>query len=325
MSIEISCALAPQRDTPDHVAVAEALGYRRAWLYDSPALYADVWVQLCRAAERTTRIGLGPGVAIPSLRHPMTTAAAIATLVDATGTGRVSVGVGSGFTGRFTLGHKALPWHEVGRYVHCVKALLAGEVTSWEGAKIQMLHPAGFGPSRPIEVPFLIAAAGPKGYALAQEIGDGVFLGGGGARPGRGRQVMLHMGTVLDDHESAGDDRVLAAGGHGVAVAYHFALENGLGVARLPGGDRWTSAYDDVAPDERHLALHRDHLVGVNARDRPFITAEVLEALGGCYRPSRLREVLAGYQAAGVTEVAYQPAGPDIARELDAFMAAAAG
>src|SRR5262249_45058859 len=47
------------------------------FFFDSPALYPDVWVQLCRAAECTERIGLGPGVLIPSLRHRMTNATAI--------------------------------------------------------------------------------------------------------------------------------------------------------------------------------------------------------------------------------------------------------
>ncbi len=83
----------PRRATSTRTA--EALGYRRAFLFDAPALYPDVWVQLCRAAECTERIGLGPGVLIPSLRHPMTNAAAIAALA-----GLAGVGVGSGFTGR---------------------------------------------------------------------------------------------------------------------------------------------------------------------------------------------------------------------------------
>ena len=104
MSFDLSCAFATSMATPDHVAVAESLGYRRAWLYDSPALYPDVWVTLARCADRTSTIGLGPGVLIPSLRHPMTNAAAIATLVELAGMDRVAVAVGTGFTGRFTLG-----------------------------------------------------------------------------------------------------------------------------------------------------------------------------------------------------------------------------
>ena len=41
--MDISCAFATSMDTPDHVARAEELGYRRAWLYDSPALYPEVF------------------------------------------------------------------------------------------------------------------------------------------------------------------------------------------------------------------------------------------------------------------------------------------
>jgi 5,10-methylenetetrahydromethanopterin reductase len=103
MSVVLSCAFATSMATPDHVAMAESLGYERAWLYDSPALYPDVWVTLARAADRTSTIGLGPGVLIPSLRHPMTNAAAIATL-SAIAPGRVAVAIGSGFTGRYILG-----------------------------------------------------------------------------------------------------------------------------------------------------------------------------------------------------------------------------
>ena len=58
--MDISCAFATSSDTAAHVELAETLGYQRAWLYDSPALYPDVWMILTRCAERTSRIGLGP-------------------------------------------------------------------------------------------------------------------------------------------------------------------------------------------------------------------------------------------------------------------------
>ncbi len=76
--MDISCAFATSLQTPEHIRIAESLGYQRAWAYDSPALYPDVWAMLYQAAERTERIGIGPGVLVPSLRHPMTNAAAIA-------------------------------------------------------------------------------------------------------------------------------------------------------------------------------------------------------------------------------------------------------
>src|SRR4051812_48610177 len=95
--MKLSCALVTNVNSPDLIAEAERLGYHRAWLYDSPAITSDVWVALALAAERTSTIGLGPGVLVPSLRHPMTNAAAIATLA-AIAPGRVAVAIGSGFT-----------------------------------------------------------------------------------------------------------------------------------------------------------------------------------------------------------------------------------
>ena len=97
--MDVSCNLTPGPDTVEHIRMAEALGYRRAWLNDSPALYRDVWMTLALAAERTERIGLGVSVVVPSLRHVVVTASAIATL-EALAPGRSAVIVGTGFTGR---------------------------------------------------------------------------------------------------------------------------------------------------------------------------------------------------------------------------------
>src|SRR3954469_16211781 len=63
--MEISCAFPTALDSPDHIVLAEELGYDRAWLYDTPQQSTDVWVTLALAAERTERIGLGPGVLVP--------------------------------------------------------------------------------------------------------------------------------------------------------------------------------------------------------------------------------------------------------------------
>src|ERR1700743_1640964 len=172
--MDISCAFATFSYPPAHVELAESLGYRRAWLYDSPALYPDVWMILTRCAERTSRIGLGPGGLVPSLRHTLVNAGASAELVDQA-PDRVAVAIGSGFTGRFSLGKRPMPWRQVAEYVRCLKALLAGETAEWDGARIRMMHPSGYGGERPITVPILIGADGPKGLAVAAELGDGVF------------------------------------------------------------------------------------------------------------------------------------------------------
>ena len=70
----------------DFSQLAEELGYARLWVYDSPALYGDVWITLARTAEATERIGLGTGVMVPHLRHVLVTASALASVDEASST-----------------------------------------------------------------------------------------------------------------------------------------------------------------------------------------------------------------------------------------------
>ena len=320
MALELSCAFATGLESHEHARIAESLGYRRAFFYDSPALYPDVWAQLCRAAERTERIVLGPGVLVPSNRHPMTNAAGIGTLASLAGEERVVVAVGSGFTGRMAMGKRALPWKQVAEYVRTLQGLLRGERVGWDGAQIEMLHSEGFAPARPIEVPFVIGAAGPKGIAVAKELGDGVF----GAAPIEGFDwsIVLTYGTVLEDGEDPGSERAIAAAGHAAAVRLHYGAEHGLLDER---GQEWLSAYDDVPEEERHLAMHYGHLVFVHDRDRTFITGNLLTSFRLALPAAAWPEQLAQLEEGGASEIAYQPAGPDIPRELEAFAAAARG
>jgi 5,10-methylenetetrahydromethanopterin reductase len=326
--MDISCAFATSSDTPNHVRLAETLGYRRAWLYDSPALYPDVWMVLQRCAERTSRIGLGPGVLVPSLRHPMVNAAAIAELVDQA-PGRVAVAVGSGFTGRFTLGKRPMPWRQVAEYVRCLKALLAGETGEWEGAKIRMLHPPGFGAERPIQVPILIGADGPKGLAVAAELGDGVFSAAV-PQPDAVKvadwRALLTFGTVLDEGEQLTSERVADAAAPGSVVMYHAAYERGGAamVDALPGGRGWREAVEAYPESERHLAIHEGHLVKANPRDEPYIAdlIPLTSAASLVGTAQQVSERVAGFGTLGVTELVYQPAGSDIERELRAVAAA---
>ena len=306
--VDISCAFATSMATPDHVAVAEALGYRRAWLYDSPALYPDVWMMLAECARRTSTIEIGPGVAIPSLRHPMVTAAAVATLVDLA-PGRVNLAIGSGFTGRLTMGQKPLPWSYVRQYVQAVIDLLAGKTTSWEGALIRMMHPEGFGAARPIRIPIILGTGGPKGEAVARELADGVFA----TQPSADfpRCAVLTFGTVLDPDEDPGSERCMAAAAHAGALMYHALYLRGA-AATLPDGERWLAALEAIPEDERHLALHEGHLIEPNERDRLVVTGETLVSFGLARPAQAWRDRIAVLEAAGATEVAYQPAGPDI-------------
>ena len=327
--MDISCAFATASDSPAYVELAETLGYKRAWLYDSPALYPDVWMVLSRCAERTSRIGLGPGVLVPSLRHPMVNAAAVAELVSQA-PGRVAVAIGSGFTGRFALGKRPMPWRQVADYVRCLKALLAGETAEWEGAKVRMLQLPGFGAERPIEIPILIGADGPKGLAVAAELADGVFSAAV-PQPDAANvadwRALLAFGTVLDEGEDLTSPRAVDAAAPAAVVIYHAAFERGgaAAVDALPGGQAWREAVEAYPEHERHLAIHEGHLVKANPRDEPHVGdlipfASSMALTGAA---NEIPDKIAALAALGVTELVYQPAGSDIERELRAFGSAA--
>jgi 5,10-methylenetetrahydromethanopterin reductase len=170
-------------------------------------------------------------------------------------------------------------------------------------------------------VPFLIAADGPKGLRVAAELGDGVFSA---ARPVEGEgpswRAVLAFGTVLADGEVPNDERVLDAAGHGLAVAYHAMYERGgaTAVDALPGGAKWRVAVEAESSDRRHLLTHENHLVSLTARDRDALAegASLLTAISFTGSASELRDKVAAVEAAGATELAYQPAGADIPGEL---------
>jgi 5,10-methylenetetrahydromethanopterin reductase len=332
----ISCVFAPSLDTPAHIELAERLGYHRAWCYDSPAVYADPWMVLALAAARTTAIGLGPASLVASLRHPVVTAAALATLAGLA-PGRVSTAFGTGLSGRMLLGERPMRWAVVEEYVRAVRALLRGEEATWDGSPVRLAQPPGFAAGRPASVEVLIAADGPRGRAIAADIGDGVLTaraprvkdGVPAAVPGNAvrPQVLLAFGTVLDEGEDPAGPRAVAAAGPALAAAYHaiYEAKGAAGVDKLPGGRDWREAVEAAEPDRRHLEVHESHLVALGKHDEALL-AQAASLLPSWTMTGLRADIGARLRAltpAGVTEVAYQPMGPDIPRELAAFAAAA--
>jgi 5,10-methylenetetrahydromethanopterin reductase len=259
----------------------------------------------------------------------MVTASAIAHLVQLA-PGRVEIGVGAGFTGRNAMGQRALRWSTVVESVRTVRGLLAGETVSIDGARARMLHWPGQAPARPIEVPFRVAVAGPRGFQAARDLGCAVFV----SRPPAGTRITefpgvtaMVSGTVLQPGETAASPRALAAAGPGVAVRYHQLLERGgddgrAALAGLPNGERFLALVEQLPEADRHLHLHEGHLSQLNPIDREVIDAEAM-ALSPLLAPAAdVPPWLAGYDAMGVTEVAFEPMG-DLATELRTFAEAA--
>jgi 5,10-methylenetetrahydromethanopterin reductase len=326
----LAAFFAPVRDTPEHIRLAEELGFSAAWVYDSPLLYHDPYVTLARAAERTRRIALGVGVVVPGLRSAVVIASALSSL-GALAPGRVRVAVGAGFTGRFTLGLGPVPLRRLEREVRALRALLAGGEAPYEegGRPVRLLPVPGAGGGGAI--PIYVACRGPRAQALAGRLGDGaltgIFYPGGLARVKQGIGADLPLvahavGAVAAEGEPLAGPRLAAAVGPVVAAAFHQFAEQPWRLEGLEPGLR-TEVEEYVRritaripPERRHLELHRGHLVEVvHPEDRELITEDNVRRFAFCGTREELRARAEQLAADGVTELAVQPGG-DIPAEL---------
>lgn len=170
---------------------AEAYGFDHAWTFDhlgwGPLVDAP-WFgsvpTLSAAAVVTSRIGLGFMVASPNFRHPLPFAREV-TALDDLSDGRLAVGIGAGGMGGYDVrvfgGGAAAPSpsRRYREFVELLDALLTRDRVDHSGEYYTAVA-ARNAPGcvqRP-RVPFLLAANGPKGLALAAEHGQGwVTLG----------------------------------------------------------------------------------------------------------------------------------------------------
>ncbi len=322
MKLSIGCPPGPQ--TLDVARRAEALGYDRIYLYDSAALYEDIWIHLALIARATERIGLGTAVLVPNLRHVMATASAIAT-IERLAPGRLVCAFGTGYTARHTLGQRPLGWNFTRRYVEQLRGLLRGEVVEIKGRPCEMMHRPELARPRPIEVPILLSAFGPKGVAIAREVADG-WMGVFPPPEPFDRAVQMVHGTVLAPGESPTSKRVLEEVGPWMAGAYHAAWESDpASVRSLPGGAEWLKRIESARPEaERHLAVHFGHCTHLNEADRLALAAggAALPGIGWVGEAEALRARATEAAAAGTTEILYTPAGDDLIGQLESFHAA---
>ena len=321
---KLSLGLPPSRDIVRYAKLAETLGYERVWLFDSPALYEDLWMAIGRLAEATT-IGLGAGVAVPSLRHPMVTASAIATVEDLA-PGRLITAFGTGFTARRAMGQPAMKWADLARYVQQVRGLLDGDVVEIDDKLCQMIHPPEFAPSRPISSPLWVAPVGPKGFGVARGLDvDGVILTAIPALEQRDWKSMavIVSGTVLRSGEDHTTERVIEAAGPWFGTGFHAAWEWFPGVLdEMPGGPDWRDSMLAARPEaERHLAVHEGHVTVLPDRDRAAVRAAGAAILqsGWTGDATSVSARFADAGHASIGEIVYCAAGPDIPSELEAF------
>jgi 5,10-methylenetetrahydromethanopterin reductase len=199
-------------------------------------------------------------------------------------------------------------------------------VVTIDGERCQMIHRPELAAVRPIRVPILLSAFGPKGLAIAREIADGWM--GASAPPERfARAVHMVNGSVLAPGESPGSRRVVDAVGAWQAGMYHFLWENNRTVLpNVPGGPAWLAKIESQRSDpaERHLAVHFGHCTHLNEADRLGLAAfgEQIPWNGWVGPAEDLRKRAEQTAAAGTTELLYTPAGDDLIGEAERFYAA---
>lgn len=176
---------------------AEAMEFSHAWTYDHltwrghrDGPWFGAIPTLTAAALATKHIRLGPLVASPNFRHPLTLAKDLITLDDISG-GRVTCGIGAGSTGwdATMMGHK--PWSAGERaarfaeFIEIIDALLREPAGSHEG-QFYPVHEARTHPGcvQLPRIPLAVAASGPRGMRLAATHAQIWVTTGSRTRPG---------------------------------------------------------------------------------------------------------------------------------------------
>jgi 5,10-methylenetetrahydromethanopterin reductase len=306
--MEFGIAVATAADSWKVVKRAEDLGFSHAWFYDTQMLCADCFVAMGAAAVQTSRIRLGTGVLIPSNRIAPVTANGFASL-NQLAPGRIDFGVGTGFTGRRTMGLGAMKLADMEEYIRVVMGLLAGETVDFgvEGRrqKITFLNPELHLINLADPVKLHVSAYGPRAQALTARLGAGWlnFVGdvaGGnkalaamqetwrkaGQHDGSLSSVAFALGCVLQPGEAADSARAMAQAGPRAAVLLHRAADEALSglpntSAIPPALAEPVARYVELArrfepAEARYLMNHRGHLMAVKDIERPYVTADMI-------------------------------------------------
>jgi alkanesulfonate monooxygenase SsuD/methylene tetrahydromethanopterin reductase-like flavin-dependent oxidoreductase (luciferase family) len=181
--LRVGVVILPDRAWPEARAVwarADELTFAHAWTYDHltwrghrDAPWFAATPTLTAAALATRRVRLGPLVASPNFRHPLTFAKELIALDDIAD-GRITAGIGAGGTGwdatmlggeQLSAGDRSARFEE---FVTFTDRLLRERAVTATGRFYAVdearTHP---GCRQHPRVPFAIAATGPRGMALA--------------------------------------------------------------------------------------------------------------------------------------------------------------
>lgn len=322
------------------IPYAESLGYDHAWFPDSQMIWSDCYATMALAAQHTSTIRLGTGVAIAGTRLAPVTAHSIAS-VNRIAPGRVFLGIGTGHTAMRVMGFNPVKPRAFREYLRVVRGLLHGEEVDYtlngETRPIQFLHQElGFvNVANP--VPIYVAANGPLALRAAGAYGDGRISAGGepvavfnnnlsaikhGAEAvGRNwhddfHTAALTFACVLQPGESLSSDRVIDEVGSMVSASLHFwyelYMQQGNDAFIRPGVRAVWEDYlvhvNSMPDNRRHMSVHDGHCTYLQPAERKFITPELIKASGGLVgTPEEIIDMLREQERGGLKEVTLLP------------------
>ena len=181
MAISFGISFAPNHpcDVSEWCRVSEEAGFERIGMVHSQAIYRELYISCVAGAQATRSIQLGPRVTNALTRHPTVTASALLTLNEMA-PGRVFAGLGTGDSAVFNVGLKPVKLAALGEFTGCLRALLRGDSTHYQGHEFKLTWGKA-------DIPIYIAGHGPKTLELAGQYADGVIVG-----TGVGEDVVRH-------------------------------------------------------------------------------------------------------------------------------------
>ena len=315
----------------DLVVQAEARGYDFCWVWDSPMIRSNLWALLALVADRTSRIAIGPGVAIPALSMAPVTANAIAT-INALAPGRTFLGVGTGNTGLRAMGQPPMRIAELADHLRVIRGLLSGGAVAYEANGLreeiafQSLDLGYINIDEPI--PIHVSGFGPRAQGLAGEFGDALITGiprggaipdalenvrAGASRAGRSMEdcdvyALVNL-LLLRPGETLASERALHEVGSSIMVNIHFMYDRyrETGVSPPAYVDAiWEDyvAFRERRDQERSFTeAHHSHYGHLDPEEARFVTPEIIRTFCIAGQPEDIVEQLTALERQGLTGI----------------------
>ncbi len=175
MKVGMSLGISPREPISHTVEVvqnAERLGFDSVWIADVQLSMKDCYVALALCAANTSTIMLSTGVTNPVTRHPTTIANGF-TALNEVSNGRTVIGLGTGWTGVYSIGLKPAKIAYLEESINNINTLCSGgEVEGVDGKPYSLVTATG-------RIPIYVAANQPRILAMCGRVADGVILMGG--------------------------------------------------------------------------------------------------------------------------------------------------